>query len=143
MKPESYHGDRVERSDEQWSKELSSEEFRILRQKGTEKAFTGKYYGNHEIGLYRCAACGLPLFDSEDKYDSGSGWPSFVKPLHLKGDEERVRENRDTSHNMIRTEILCARCGGHLGHVFPDGPGPGGLRYCINSASLKFEKKDD
>src|SRR5581483_7358663 len=106
-------------------------------EKGTERAFTGEYWDNHEPGTYVCAACGEELFESDTKYDSGSGWPSFYAPA----DSEAVEEHRDVSHGMVRTEITCARCGGHLGHLFDDGPKPTGMRYCINSASLKFEKK--
>lgn len=127
-------------SDMDWRSKLSPEQYRILREAGTEAPFTGKLLNNKDKGMYRCAACGEPLFDSGTKYDSGSGWPSFTAPL----ESEAVEELTDQSHGMARTEVRCAKCEGHLGHVFPDGPGPAGLRYCINSASLEFDKaKDD
>jgi peptide-methionine (R)-S-oxide reductase len=128
--------DSIKKSDAEWRKELTPEQYQILREKGTERAFTGRYWNNHEKGTYRCAACGSELFDSETKYDSGSGWPSFTAPMA----EERVETDTDESHGMIRTEVHCARCGGHLGHVFDDGPRPTNQRYCINSASLEFDK---
>jgi peptide-methionine (R)-S-oxide reductase len=128
--------DKTERTDAEWREILSDEEYRILRQKGTERAFTGKYNDSSEEGTFVCAGCGNPLFKSDAKYDSGSGWPSFYATV---GDGH-VEEKKDMSHFMIRTEVLCARCNGHLGHVFPDGPRPTGLRYCINSASLKLKK---
>ncbi len=124
-------------SEEEWRKKLTQEQYHILREKGTERPFTGKYHDSKEKGMYVCAGCGQELFASDTKYDSGSGWPSFTSPA---GDAN-VSEHRDTSHGMIRTEVLCSACGGHLGHVFPDGPGPGGLRYCINSAALDLKKK--
>jgi len=118
--------------------ELSPEQYEILRQKGTERAFTGKYWDCHEQGVYQCAGCGTELFRSDDKFDSGSGWPSFTKPAA----GEKVATEQDRTHSMTRTEALCATCGGHLGHVFPDGPkDDGGLRYCINSASITLKKK--
>ena len=127
-------------SDMDWRSKLSPEQYRILREAGTEAPFTGKLLNNKDKGMYRCAACGEPLFDSGTKYDSGSGWPSFTAPV----ESEAVEELTDQSHGMARTEVRCAKCEGHLGHVFPAGPGPAGLRYCINSASLEFDKaKDD
>lgn len=130
--------DKIQKSDEQWRKELTPEQYRILREKGTERAFTGEYYHNKEKGIYLCAGCGNELFSSETKYESGSGWPSYWQPV----DKTAVEFNKDTSHGMIRTEVVCSKCGGHLGHVFEDGPQPTGLRYCINSASLNFKKSD-
>jgi peptide-methionine (R)-S-oxide reductase len=129
--------DRIEKSDEQWRKELSPEQYRVLRQAGTEMAFTGAYWNNHEKGVYYCAACGLELFNSDTKFDSGTGWPSFYAPISKKN----VIEDTDNTLGMSRTEVRCHRCGSHLGHVFDDGPRPTGLRYCMNSAALKFEKK--
>jgi len=124
-------------SDAEWRSKLSPEQYRILRQAGTEPPFTGALLNNKDAGMYRCAACGEPLFESETKFDSGSGWPSFTAPAG----KDAVEERTDQSHGMTRTEVRCAKCEGHLGHVFPDGPGPEGLRYCINSASLEFDKK--
>ncbi len=127
--------DTVTKTDEEWRRELTPEQYRVLRQEGTERAFTGAYHDSHEEGMYVCAGCGNRVFSSDAKFDSGTGWPSFYAPVA----EGNVREQRDTSHGMTRTEVECNRCGGHLGHVFPDGPQPTGLRYCINSAALRFE----
>ncbi len=129
--------EKIEKTDDQWREELTPEQYRILRQKGTERAFTGRYHDTKTPGTYRCAGCGEPLFESGAKFDSGCGWPSFDRPLG----EERIDEHRDTSYGMVRTEVTCSRCGGHLGHVFPDGPTDTGLRYCINSASIDLEER--
>ncbi len=128
---------KVVKTDAQWREVLSAEEFHICREKGTERAFTGEYYQEKAPGEYLCRCCGQALFDADSKYDSGSGWPSFFQVM----DDTAIEIHRDTSHGMIREEITCARCDAHLGHVFPDGPKPTGLRYCINSASLHLEKK--
>lgn len=127
--------DQQVKSEAEWRQELSPEEYRICREKGTERAFSGLYYDEHGSGTYRCRCCGEALFSSDTKYESGSGWPSFWKPLR----EGAVAEHRDLSHGMVRVEITCRTCGCHLGHVFPDGPEPTGLRYCVNSASLRLE----
>ncbi len=127
----------VEKSEEQWKQQLSDEQYYVLRQKGTERPFTGEYNLHFEEGTYQCAACGAPLFDSDSKFDSHCGWPSFDKALS----KETVVEKLDKSHGMLRTEILCTNCGGHLGHVFNDGPTETGMRYCINSVSLNFDNK--
>ena len=130
--------DNLDLPEEEWRKRLSPEQYRVLREGGTERAFTGVHWDNHDAGAYRCAACGAELFDSGTKFESGSGWPSFTAPAA----RDHVTLHQDVSQNMVRTEVRCAGCGGHLGHVFPDGPGPEGLRYCINSAALDFEKGD-
>lgn len=130
---------KIVKSEEEWKNELSPEEYRVLREKGTERAFTGAYWNNHEDGVYLCAACGQELFDSETKFESGTGWPSFFAPLS----KEAVEEETDISFGMVRTEVNCSKCGGHLGHVFNDGPKPTKMRYCINSVSLKFQKEKE
>ncbi len=127
--------DKLDLSENEWRKRLTAEQYHVLREAGTERAFTGRFWNNHEAGSYRCAGCGASLFESDAKFDSGCGWPSFTAPTG----QEAVSEHLDTGHGMVRTEIRCARCDGHLGHVFPDGPAPTRLRYCINSAALDFK----
>ncbi len=129
--------DKIVKSNDEWKKVLPEDVYHIMREQGTERAFTGQYWDKHEKGVYYCAACDLALFDSETKFESGSGWPSFYQPIA----QNAVEKETDTSYGMVRDEVHCARCGGHLGHVFDDGPKPTGLRYCINSASLSFKKQ--
>lgn len=131
--------DKVVKSEKDWKEILTPEQYQVLREKGTERPYTGKYWDNKEEGTYKCAACGEILFESDTKFDSGCGWPSFYAPES----QSKVATQDDYSHGMNRTEVLCSKCGGHLGHVFDDGPNPTGLRYCINSASLNFEKKEE
>jgi len=126
---------KIDKTDAQWREQLSPEEYAVARMKGTERAFTGRYWNHNEYGIYCCIGCGTALFASDTKFDAGCGWPSYFQPIEA----DRIREERDLSHGMIRTEVLCNICDCHLGHVFPDGPPPTGLRYCINSLSLKFE----
>jgi peptide-methionine (R)-S-oxide reductase len=129
----------AEMTEDDWKEKLSPEQYHVLREQGTERAFTGIYWDNHDDGVYRCAGCNTPLFTSDDKFESGSGWPSFDKPVS----PDVIEEITDTTHSMVRTEIRCAKCGGHIGHVFPDGPrDTTGLRYCTNSCSLEFDKED-
>jgi peptide-methionine (R)-S-oxide reductase len=131
-------GEVLTLTDAEWRARLTPVEYMVLRQQGTERPFTGRFHDHHADGVYRCAGCGAPLFSSADKFDSGTGWPSYSRAIA----DGRVTERRDSSHGMTRVEVVCARCGGHLGHVFPDGPAPTRMRYCINSASLDFEARE-
>ncbi|MBS1492247.1 MAG: peptide-methionine (R)-S-oxide reductase MsrB [Bacteroidetes bacterium] len=132
-----YKGEKLRKSNEEWKAQMTPDQYEVMREKGTERAYTGKYWDNHEKGIYKCSACGLELFTSDTKFDSGTGWPSFWQPIN----ETNVLWIKDNTHGMERDEVVCARCGSHLGHVFDDGPAPTGLRYCMNSICLDFVKE--